>query len=223
MTSLCQLGFGHQREPALFGNPVVDPAGWRTEELVSQKKWLQEISESEVSELGIPIQEYNKPSLDLIKLQKSDFSLPNLSSRLADIRSKLLFGPGFVLLRGFPVEEFGKQGSAIAFWATGQYLGDGVLPQNKHGHVLGHVTDKGESRRNPWQCGPYSCEEIPYHVDFSDLVGLWCLNVSQAGGESSLVSSVTLSTMKYLKDTQTWRKLRTSQFTETGGMRFQKG
>ncbi|MEC7397305.1 MAG: TauD/TfdA family dioxygenase, partial [Pseudomonadota bacterium] len=102
----------------------------------------------------------------------------------------MLHGRGFGLIRGLPVDDFGKRAAAIAFCAVGQDLGDDVLSQNKHGHVLGHVTDIGEYRSNPSQRGPYSREEIPFHVDCSDIVGLLCMEVSKFGGESSLVSSV---------------------------------
>ena len=94
------------------------------------------------------------------------------------------------MIRGLPVDDFGKRAAAIAFCAVGQDLGDDVLSQNKHGHVLGHVTDIGEYRSNPSQRGPYSREEIPFHVDCSDIVGLLCMEVSKFGGESSLVSSI---------------------------------
>ena len=185
-------GFGDKRRAAVLGNPVIDPAGWRKEDLSKNKNWIYEFKQSEINELSEAIDKFVKNGADLMLLERSDFRLQNLSSLLADIRNELLYGRGFILLRGFPIEKFGKRGSALAFWAIGQHLGDGVLPQNKHGHVLGHVMDLGETRKDPSQRGPYSSEEIPFHVDCCDIVGLLCLVTSKRGGESSLVSSVTV-------------------------------
>ena len=186
------LGLNNRWEPAEIGSAVIDPAGWIAEDVSGQEDWVYQFSRSDIEELGEAIRAFDHPEVDLLSLQRSNFNLPNLAPYLAEIRNEILYGRGFVLFRGFPVEQFGKRGSAIAFWAIGQYLGDGVLSQNKHGHVLGHVTDLGESRQNPAQRGPYSREEIPFHVDCCDIVGLLSLQTALRGGESSLVSSVTV-------------------------------
>ena len=186
------FGLERRREPAKVGSPVVDPAGWIAEDVSGQHDWVYEFSRVDLEELGESIREFDHPEVNLLSLQRSNFNLPSLAPVLAEVREEILYGRGFAVLRGFPVEQFGKRGSAIAFWAIGQYLGDGVLSQNKHGHVLGHVTDLGESRENHAQRGPYSREEIPFHVDCCDIVGLLSLQTALRGGESSLVSSVTV-------------------------------
>ena len=165
-------GFNNLRKPATLGSHVIDPAGWCAEDLTKSDDWIHEFNQTEIDELGNAIRHFDNNDVDLMALKRSDFHLPKLAHLLFEIREQLLYGRGFVLFRGFPVERFGQLGSALAFWAIGQYLGDGVLSQNKHGHVLGHVTDLGESRKNHTQRGPYSREEIPFHVDCCDIVGL---------------------------------------------------
>ena len=184
--------FANRREPANPGQPIVDPAYWTRQEMLESDEWHYELNTQEIDELQAAVSPYDRDGVDLMRLSRADFPLPTLDQNLAELRAELLYGRGFGLIRGLPVNTFGKRGAAIAFWAVGHYLGDTVLSQNKHGHVLGHVTDIGESRSNPTQRGPYSREEIPFHVDCSDVVGLLCLEVSKSGGESSLVSSVTV-------------------------------
>ena len=190
MNSSTHDPFAAERTAAQPGQAVVDPADWTASGMAASEEWLPTFSDAEIEALREAVAPHDKDGVDLMKLGRDAFPLPGLASLLADQRKQLLFGRGFTLLRGLPVDEFGKRGTAIAFWAVGQHLGDGVLSQNKHGHVLGHVTDIGESRGNPSQRGPYSREEIPFHVDCSDIVGLLCMEVSKSGGESSLVSSV---------------------------------
>ena len=182
--------FADRRETAIAGQPVVDPADWTATEMAATDDWCYQLDHHEIDELHAAATPHDDENLDLMTLGRDAFDLPQLAPVLSDLRRELLYGRGFALLRGLPVDEFGKRATAIAFWAIGQYLGDDVLSQNKHGHVLGHVTDIGESRSNPSQRGPYSREEIPFHVDCADIVGLLCMEVSKNGGESSLVSSV---------------------------------
>lgn len=182
--------FADRREAATPGKPIVDPADWTAKEMAASDNWCYELTARDIDELRAAVAPHDQANINVMPLTQADFPLPTLGAKLNEIRAELLYGRGFGLIRGLPVDEFGKRGAAIAFWAVGQYLGDDVLSQNKHGHVLGHVTDIGESRNNPSQRGPYSREEIPFHVDCSDIVGLLCMEVSRTGGESSLVSSV---------------------------------
>lgn len=184
--------FDDRRRPAVPFEPVTDPANWTADEMAGSEGWLYRFSESEIAEIRNAIAPFDREDIDLMPLGAADFRLPTLAGPLADIRRALLYGRGFVLFRGLPVEEMGKRATAIAFWAISRHLGDGVWSQNKRGHVLGHVTDLGESKSNPSQRGPYSREEIPFHVDCADIVGLLCLETSISGGESSVVSSVAL-------------------------------
>lgn len=71
------------------------------------------------------------------------FHLPKLASFLESVRQDLLYGKGFILLKGFPVERWGNKKSAIAYMGIGTYLGY-FVSQNSRGHVLGHVKDLGD-------------------------------------------------------------------------------
>lgn len=182
--------FIDRRDYASQGQPVRDPAGWSAGDLEIDGGWLYQFSADELAELQRTVQPFDRDDVDLMPHSRRDFDLPSLGPRLLEVRRELLYGRGFVNFRGLDVETFGKRGAAIAFWAVSHFLGDGVCSQNKHGHVLGHVTDLGESKKNPSQRGPYSSETIPYHVDAADIVGLLCVEPAKSGGESSLASSV---------------------------------
>ena len=107
-------------------------------------EWCYELTAQEIEELRAAVAPFDREGVDVMPLTRADFPLPTLGDKLRDLRAELLHGRGFGLIRGLPVDDFGKRAAAIAFWAVGQDLGDDVLSQNKHGHVLGHVTDIGE-------------------------------------------------------------------------------
>ena len=130
---------------------VIDPAGWTTEEMAASEVWLYRFDTCEIAEIRDAIAPFDRDDVDLMSVEAEHFNLPRLGKVLGDVRQELLYGRGFALFRGLPVEEMGKRGTAVAFWAVSRYLSDGVCSQNKRGHVLGHVTDLGESRSNPSQ------------------------------------------------------------------------
>ena len=181
-----------KRRPAAALESVRDPAGWSKAAMAASGDWLYQLSAAEIAEIRAAIAPFDRPDVDLMPLGRDDFPLPKFGPVLQNIRRELLYGRGFINIRGLPLEAIGKQGAAIAFWAVAMHLGDGVLSQNDRGHVLGHVTDLGQSKADPSQRGPYSSEEIPFHVDAGDIVGLLCLEMPISGGDSSLSSSVSV-------------------------------
>ena len=169
--------------------PVDHPSVWSADDLKTDCDWLIHFTSDETDELLRAVHHVGQHGLALEELGRTDFPLPTLSEKLQKIRRELLRGRGFVQVRGLPVEDLGVRGTAVAFWGIGRHLSDEFASQNKHGHLLGHVRDLGESRSNASQRGPYSRETIPYHVDACDVVGLCCIGTAKRGGESSIVSS----------------------------------
>lgn len=165
------------------------PTAWRGPELAArQTDWITELSNAEIEELeatadasaDIPVEEITVKA----------FPLPTLAVKLRGIKQRLLCGPGVALLRTLPVEAWGTEKSARALWLIGLHLGDTTpVPQNKAGHLLGHVYDLGCDPALP-QTRIYTTSIAqPYHTDSADLVGLMCLRQAAAGGESQVVSS----------------------------------
>lgn len=184
--------FAAQRIPAQRMQPVREPAAWTAADLADTESWLYQLDGAEIDELAAAVSAHDHDGVDVMSLGRGDFPLATLGPRLAEIRERIVYGLGYALLRGLPVDDFGKRGAALAFWGVSQHLGDGVWSQNERGHVLGHVTDIGQSKSNPNQRGPYSAESLPFHVDCGDIVGLLCQETPVSGGESSIVSSITV-------------------------------
>ena len=56
-------------------------------------------------------------------MAKDNFQLPKMAGFLSAIRTELLDGKGFILFKGFPVEDWGNRKSAVAYMGLGTYLG----------------------------------------------------------------------------------------------------
>jgi hypothetical protein len=116
--------------------------------------------------------------------------MPVLAGRLARIEEELINGRGFVRLRGIDRAAYTQDEMELLYWGIGAHLG---LPwaQNRHGHVLGDVTDQGKAIDDPEVRGnELGGVALPFHTDGSDLVGLMCLHNGRAGGLSTVSNSV---------------------------------
>ena len=126
----------------------------------------------------------------MLELGRDDFPLPTLHARLLGIEEELVNGRGFVRLRGIDRRAYTQTEMEILYWGIGTHLG---LPwaQNKHGHVLGDVTDQAKGIDDPTARGnELGGIPLPFHCDGSDLVGLMCLENGRSGGLSAVANSV---------------------------------
>lgn len=116
------------------------------------------------------------------------FALPTMRDALDDWSSRLAAGRGFVLLRGFPVDELDAAETELAYIGVGSHFGRPV-GQNKDGELLTHVRDE----RLPPSAGTVrryrTRERQDFHTDGADIIGLLCLHTARSGGESRIVSS----------------------------------
>ncbi len=157
--------------------------------MAKRNDWLFTLDNQAVDELIHCITALEKNPRDVFELTVADFELPVLGPRLTAVRAEILHGRGFVQMRKLPVAELNQRQCALMFWGIGLHLGDSIACQNKHGHVLGHVRNLGQTVHNATERGPYSGDRIPWHVDACDIVGLLCLKTATRGGESSIASS----------------------------------
>jgi hypothetical protein len=167
------------------------PAAWYSPDIVGRSDWIETLSSAELVEIERASRLLAIGELEWHKLDRGSVFLPSLSPRLDRILDEVLGGRGFVLLRGLPIEQWGRRLSAVAFLALGLHWGR-LRSQNRHGHLLGHVKDVGLASQDPSVRIYQTKERQHYHTDSCDVVGLLCLQPAKAGGLSSLVSSVTI-------------------------------
>lgn len=171
---------------------ILSPAAWHGPDMADRSdEWMATLSEAEVNEVYDLARTLRSRTDDLLKLSLSDAPLPILAERLYAMREELLHGRGFAVLRGMPVDDHTLEENAWAYWLIGLHLGDAV-PQNAKNHMLGHVTDLGLDYSKPDVRGYQTRERLPYHTDYSDIVGLLCIRAARSGGLSSIVSSVAI-------------------------------
>ncbi len=167
------------------------PAAWYGPAMAGRSDWIERPSAAQLEELEQASAALCASQDDLTQLRPGQYALPTTGPWLAGLLHELQEGRGFVLIRGLPVQQWGRRQSAAAFMLIGAHLGR-ARPQNAAGHLLGHVKDVGMSSRDPNVRIYQTAERQTFHTDSCDIVGLLCLQAARKGGQSALVSSTTL-------------------------------
>jgi hypothetical protein len=163
---------------------------WTADDVADEERWTEMLSPAEQEEVDAALRHALTVSDDVLELEREHFPLPTLAHRIARIEDELINGRGFVRIRGVDRDAYSQAEMEIIYWGIGMHLGL-PWPQNRHGHVLGDVTDQRRDIDDPTARG-YELGGIalPFHCDGADLVGLMCLDNGLAGGRSAVASSV---------------------------------
>ncbi|MBX2836206.1 MAG: TauD/TfdA family dioxygenase [Gammaproteobacteria bacterium] len=163
---------------------------WDGRELGKSENWLFELQDSLIEELQQAVNRSLSSSKPLAQQSHKDFNLPRLGTRLFELRSEVLNGRGFTLIRGLAGTDWSDAELIRAYWIVGSYFGDPVS-QNARADLLGHVTDLRLTDTSEVRLYQTSAAQ-PFHSDSCDIVGLLCLRPAKCGGESSIASSATI-------------------------------
>ena len=167
-------------------------AQWRSQDVANPESWTVTLSGNELEEIHEALRRAEARGVSLIDIRREDFPLPQLSKKLQALERELIDGRGFALLRGVERERYSQAEMELLYWGIGMHLGE-PWPQNRHGHVLGDVTDQGKSGNDPTSRGnEIGRVRFPYHSDGSDLVGLMCLQTASSGGTSTIANAVAI-------------------------------
>jgi len=168
------------------------PSAWLGAEMkANPDRWLVSLDATEVAELEHAAESYLARSKNIAEITKQSFPLPQFGAHLEQLKTTLLAGLGFEVIRGLPVANYTQQFAATIFCGVGAHLGS-ARSQNAAGHILGHVRDIGADARDPNVRIYQTSERQTFHTDSSDVVGLLCIREAMEGGDSLLVSTAAI-------------------------------
>jgi hypothetical protein len=168
--------------------PVTTPSVWRAADVAESRQWTTTLDGEERSAIVATAERAAAEGHTAETLTLDEFEIAALARRSLEWSDRLNHGQGFILIRGFPVDELSPTAVELAYVGLGLHLGTPVS-QDAYGTLLGHVRDERVERTSPAVRLYRTNQRQDFHTDGADLVGLLCLQRAKAGGESRIVSS----------------------------------
>src|SRR5579871_2865735 len=88
---------------------ITGPSAWYGPDLANRTNWIEPLRPAEIAEIETASRHLAQTEIDWLSLRPEDFPMPTLQRRLPAILAEGLEGRGFVLLRGLPVERWGRR------------------------------------------------------------------------------------------------------------------
>ena len=166
---------------------INDEADWRGPDLAARSDWLRPLKPGHIAEIGRALETFEATGKSIGEMTREDFPLPEFADDLAEMSAQLQNGPGIQMYRGFPVRDFTKHQLRLIYWGIGLHLGT-ARAQSRHGDVIGDVREMVEHGKSFSGRSYTSSDDLHFHCDSSDVVGLFCLRIAKEGGISRAVS-----------------------------------
>ncbi|WP_239341915.1 TauD/TfdA family dioxygenase [Frankia sp. CiP3] len=163
---------------------------WQAADLRDSASWIDQFSQHQLNEIDQAVRAVRQRGIDLVNVTAKHFPLPTVAPWLATIGERLVNGRGFAVLRGVDTERYSREDLYMLFWGLCCHLGR-LSPQNRHGHLLGDVTDHGRSLDDPTsRANEIGGSRLGFHSDATDVTALLCLVRAHTGGTSLLADTV---------------------------------
>ena len=171
---------------------ITGPAAWVGPRLQHDAAWIHRLDAADIAEIDDALAHAKRAGAK-IPFTADLFPLYRMATKLDGVVEQIERGCGFALLRGLPRARYSDADCELLYWGLGTHLGRPVS-QNARGHLLGHVRDEGRIHADPNARGYQTHERMDFHTDLLpvDVLGLFCLRTAKSGGESKLVSALTL-------------------------------
>lgn len=171
---------------------ITGPGAWFGAELQQESSWIHRLDARAIEEIDYALARV-KGAGARIPFAADLFPLPQLAAVLDGILEEVENGRGLALLRGIPRDRYTDEDCELLYWGLCAHLGRPVS-QNARGHLLGHVRDEGRTIADPGVRLYQTNRRMDFHTDMLpvDVLGLFCLRAAKSGGESRVVSALTV-------------------------------
>ena len=167
------------------------PCAWYGAAVQDINDWVWHIRSEHVEELDAALRISKEKNIAEQEVTREDFPLDDFAVELRRMLYELEFGRGFVLMRGFPVQNYDYHDIRRIYWGIGQHIGI-AESQNIKGELIQEIRDHGFDYTRSEHRGSMSAAELRPHCDITDVVGLVCLRTAKYGGKSFIRSSMTI-------------------------------
>jgi hypothetical protein len=167
--------------------PIASPAVWRVGDL-RDHEWCVQLSDEHRAAIIDAVAHARRAGVGPGSVHAGSFPLPSIADDVRAWSDVIGGGRGFVLLRGFPVDDLSEADVELAYIGLGTHLGRQVS-QNSQGELLTHIRDERLPVGGPKVRLYRTRERQDFHTDAADIIGLLCLHGALRGGESRVVSS----------------------------------
>ena len=163
------------------------PSAWKSSDFASMDDYSIDLEAKHIRALDAALVRVRERGLEVEAITRHDFLLPDVQDLIDEVRDQLLDGTGFVMIRGWPVDDYPVEDVGIMYYGFGTHFGKSAS-QSVMGDRLGYVAD--HSHEDPYERAYRNKYALALHTDLNDLIGMLNIRQAGAGGQSQYASAI---------------------------------
>ncbi len=168
---------------------IAHPSAWTVADLGGKDSFAIELGKGHRDRLLAALDRLRQGGTALERIGAADFDLGPMAAEVEGWAQEVLRGRGFVLLRGFPIEDLSEADLERLYWGFGTHFGTGQT-QSVLGDLVGHVRD--HSAADPDARAYRNRQELSLHTDYTAMIAMLCLTAAPDGGVSRYASAISI-------------------------------
>ncbi len=175
-----------------LGHKISSKRAWKTADLDQYTGWKVIFSANEFAQLESSAASLPADRHKWLAISRQQLNAPELINRLDLVAAEINAGYGFAKISGLDLSNYDQDMIYRIYWIIAICLGD-VVAQNAKGEMIGAVTDLiGGAARGNDDRGYTSSDELRFHCDGGGVSSLFCVRQAPVGGESAVVSLLSI-------------------------------
>ncbi|KAI1434405.1 TfdA family taurine catabolism dioxygenase TauD [Xylaria sp. CBS 124048] len=169
---------------------------WEGQTVADEYNWTYVLTPEHLAEIDQALAHFRELNLPFGAITQTTFPLPTLHPELRRLSTELHSGHGFFVLRGLRVDSYTREENIIIYAGVSAHIASHRGRQDhkfngvKADVVLAHIKDLSTSNEGGLIGSPaYTTDKQVFHTDNGDVVSLFALETSAAGGASKLAST----------------------------------
>jgi hypothetical protein len=164
--------------------PIEHPSAWRGDSLGGKAAITYHLSQQQVDAIDELLA--RTAGKGVHDVEAPDFDHPELDTTLAELYAEIMHGRGLVIIAGLDRARYSDEQLERIYWGIGTHWGVAAV-QSVYGDRMGYVQ---ANENDPYARAYRSSDELSFHCDTQELVGLMCVEKAEEGGISRMVSSL---------------------------------
>ncbi|KAI1367769.1 TfdA family taurine catabolism dioxygenase TauD [Xylaria arbuscula] len=182
--------------PDGFPEKLIGDLVWDGRTVADKYDWTFVFTPEHLTEIDQALAHFKGLNKPLGAISQETFPLPTLHAELRRLSAELHSGHGFFMLRGLDVDNHTREENIIIYAGVSSHIAsvrgrqDHQFEGKKADVTLTHIKDLTWSHDNKLIGSPaYTTDKQVFHTDRGDIVSLFALETSAAGGASKLAST----------------------------------
>ena len=176
----------------IIRHPIDHPSAWVPGDFSSKDDFSVDLQPRQLDAFAAEIERL--PAEDAARFDDIDargFDLSPITGDIQRWQREIAEGRGIINLRGFPVDDYSVEDLALMYYGLASQLGV-VVSQSVMGDRVGHVIEVDKLLHGERRRAYKGAHEMALHTDFCDILGMLCIQMSEAGGESRYASGAAI-------------------------------